>query len=75
MSCSAKECVCAKNSTCSCGAQPALKCNCEKAAVENVAPEAGSACACGKRSKNNCTCGIQDECEAREGEIDFTNTK
>ena len=76
MTCSAKECICAKNSTCSCGEQPASKCTCEKASVENVIPEVGNACACGKRSKSGCTCGASGHCEvSREGEIDFTNVK
>ena len=76
MTCSARECVCAKISTCSCGAQPALKCNCEKASIENVTPDAGNSCACGKRARNGCTCGASGECDgSREGEVDFTNLK
>lgn len=73
MVCSASDCVCAKKSTCSCGAQPALKCVCDKAAVENVVPSGDSACACGKRDKNSCTCGVNAVCDgARDGETDFT---
>lgn len=76
MACSSNDCVCAKKSTCSCGAQPALKCVCDKAAVENVAPSASEACACGKRNKSSCTCGANSECNGdREGETDFTNLK
>ncbi|WEJ94611.1 hypothetical protein PSN45_002102 [Yamadazyma tenuis] len=70
----ATECVCAKKSTCSCGAKPALQCSCSKAATENVAPAAGDACSCGKRAKKACTCGAAGDC-AREGETDFTNLK
>ena len=72
MVCQAANCVCAQASTCSCGARPALECNCAKASVENVAPAASEACACGKRLKNKCSCGAQP-CEAKEGETDFTN--
>lgn len=73
MACTLPECVCAKKSTCSCGAKPALECNCSKATTENVLPEAASACSCGKRIKGQCTCGAQGDCDGtREGEIDFT---
>ena len=48
MACSAAQCICAQKSTCSCGKQPALKCNCSKASVENVVPSSNDACACGK---------------------------
>lgn len=74
MSCSAAECVCAKKSTCSCGKQAALHCNCERAAVENTVPSEGTACACGKRQKGQCTCGVSKGACAREGETDFTTT-
>lgn len=73
MVCQAAECVCAKKSTCSCGARPAMECNCSKAATENVVYSGAEACACGKRQKGKCSCGAQ-ECEAREGETDFTGT-
>ena len=49
MACSAAQCICAQKSTCSCGKQPALKCNCSKASVENVVPSSNDACACGKK--------------------------
>ncbi|EGW30752.1 copper resistance determinant 2 [Spathaspora passalidarum NRRL Y-27907] len=76
MTCSSAECVCAKKSTCSCGARPAQQCNCDKATVENVAPAAGDACVCGKRNKDACTCGSHSHCDGhREGETDFTNLK
>ena len=76
MVCSAAQCVCAKKSTCSCGARPALKCNCSKAKVENVVPVAKNDCACGKRTKNACTCGMNASCDGtRDGEIDFTHMK
>ncbi|CAI5759597.1 unnamed protein product [Candida verbasci] len=76
MVCSASVCVCAEKSTCSCGKQPALKCTCERANVENVVPENAEACSCGKRFKDSCTCGINSECDGhREGEVDFTNLK
>ncbi|SGZ46287.1 CIC11C00000000414 [Sungouiella intermedia] len=75
MTCSAAECICAKKSTCSCGKKAALKCTCERAAVENAVPKLGSACACGKRAKGKCTCGINDQkCAVRDGETDFTGT-
>lgn len=76
MVCSASECVCAQKSTCSCGARPALKCNCDKATVENVAPAASDACSCGLRTKDSCTCGANAKCDGhRDGETDFTNMK
>lgn len=71
MVCSAAECACAQKSTCSCGKQAALKCNCEKAPVENAVPLSSEACPCGKRIKGQCTCG-NSECAQREGEVDFT---
>lgn len=72
MACSASTCVCAAKATCSCGKQPALKCNCDKANVENAIPT--NACACGKRASSACTCGAQGVCDGtREGEIDFTD--
>lgn len=73
MSCSAAECVCAKKSTCSCGKQAALHCNCEKAPVENAVPPKENSCSCGKRVKGQCTCGNND-CASKEGEVDFTGT-
>ena len=76
MACSAAQCVCAQKSTCSCGKQPALKCNCAKASVENVVPSSNDACACGKRNKSSCTCGANAICDGtRDGETDFTNLK
>jgi len=73
MACSASSCVCAQKSTCSCGQQPALHCNCSKASTENIVPEASDACACGKRVRNACTCGANAVCDGtRDGEIDFT---
>lgn len=73
MTCSSADCVCAKKSTCSCGAQPALHCNCARAPQENAQPASDNACACGKRVKGSCTCGMSGECDGtREGEIDFT---
>ncbi|KAM3119363.1 hypothetical protein RJF_2624 [Candidozyma auris] len=74
MVCAAAECVCAKRSTCSCGKQAALHCNCEKASTENVVPPSDSSCACGKRLKNKCTCGVSEDACHREGETDFTGT-
>ncbi|KAK6463385.1 hypothetical protein DFJ63DRAFT_334918 [Scheffersomyces coipomensis] len=74
MTCTAAECVCAKKSTCSCGAQPALKCVCDKAAIENAIPEAESACACGKRNKDACTCGVDAVCDgSRDSEHRYTD--
>ncbi|EMG48263.1 Cu-binding metallothionein [Candida maltosa Xu316] len=76
MVCSAAQCVCAQKSTCSCGARPALECNCSKANVENVTPASSDACACGKRDKDACTCGANAVCDGkRDGETDFTNLK
>lgn len=71
MVCSASNCICAEKSTCSCGAQPALKCNCSKAATENKVPDAASACACGRRAKDSCTCGVKEDCVVREGETEI----
>ncbi|KIW08075.1 uncharacterized protein PV09_01013 [Verruconis gallopava] len=47
-------CVCAAEAKCSCGKNPAMHCNCEKAATENQVPV--DACACGMREKGSCTC-------------------
>lgn len=75
MPCSAAVCVCASKSTCSCGKQSALHCNCEKAPVENAVPPKNEACLCGKRQKGHCTCGISElACAAKDGETDFTGT-
>lgn len=74
MPCSASVCVCAKKSTCSCGKNAAMHCDCLKAPVENAEPPKGSSCACGKRMKGMCTCGISsDSCATRDGETDFTD--
>ena len=76
MVCASGDCVCAKKSTCSCGAQPALHCNCAKAATENAVPASSDACACGKRAKGSCTCGMGGECDGhRDGEVDFPYAK
>ena len=37
-------CVCAQEARCSCGKQPAMQCNCERAATENKV--VGAACSC-----------------------------
>ncbi|KAI7654191.1 hypothetical protein KC318_g13742, partial [Hortaea werneckii] len=43
-----------KEATCSCGKQPALHCNCEKAQAENKT--AGARCSCQQRPAGSCTC-------------------
>lgn len=68
------ECVCAKEATCSCGKQPALQCNCNKAADENKLP--GNTCVCGKRAEGSCTCGRTDSNNGSSAlETDFTTQK
>ncbi|KAL1840996.1 hypothetical protein VTJ49DRAFT_7550 [Mycothermus thermophilus] len=47
-------CVCAQQATCSCGAKPALQCNCEKAATENAV--SGNRCSCQARPAGKCNC-------------------
>ena len=41
---------------CSCGAQPAQHCTCERAAIENETLGGKPTCSCGKRLVGQCTC-------------------
>lgn len=45
----------AQQATCSCGQKPALHCNCDKAATENLI-QGGARCSCRARPAGECTC-------------------